>query len=272
MTPFQEISVYPAYPKRVFVQWLLKDTSLIGTHRFWVDRAGSPEGPWEALTTTPLLDRYFFEDTTVQLVVKENRYFYRVRYKDPRGRDFTSPAHDLLRNLRAHDFLIAQEINRKEQLRFNSKVGIKAFVLKRKHYGEVCADCVDPETGKVVKAKCKCCYGTMFKGGFYPPIETCLEVEAFPNSHVLEPGGQATSENFVSRGRMQVYPHAVRGDLIVERENNRRWEILQIYRPELRTIPVVQELQEIRLIAPTDIEYYVPVGEPLEMVELEPGV
>jgi len=266
---FQEISVYPAFPNAVVIQWSLTDTSMPGTYRFQVERSGSPEGPWVTLTPTPVQDVYVFIDREVKLIVKENRYFYRVIFIDPSGRQFTSDAQDLLRNLKKHDFLLASEFNRKESLRLVQYVGVEAYLLKRKHYGERCTSCFDPATGKIVKSKCFCCYGTKYVGGYFPPIPIYVEIQPFPKVSRLEAGGQGTSEQFVTSGRMPAYPLVARADIIVERENNRRWHIMKVVCDELRTVPVVQRLEEIREIARTDIEYRILVVDPLEAVTLE---
>ena len=264
---FSRVTVYPAFSKEILIEWELERATLPGVYWFLVERAGSPEGPWELLTPTPLPNAEFFIDRTAPLLSKENFLFYRVTVTDPKGRVFISDPKDLFRNLEREQWYVAREITRKEILRFVKKVGVRAAVLKKKRFGPLC-DCVDPVSGEVTDSSCPDCFGTRYAGGFNDPIEAWVESSPFPNAKQLQNMGWLT-EDFSGQIRMVSYPLVTREDIIVELDSNRRLRVLQIDPVELRTVPIVQ-LVGVKMIPRSDVEYTIPAYIPYQGSRLCP--
>ena len=261
MVRFESVNVYPAFSKEICIEWKLSGVILPGNYLFEVERSGSPEGPFKSLTPVPIVNKFFFIDRTTPLLTKENHPYYRVIVTLPSGKKITSEAKDLFRNLEKRQWLVLREITRKEILRFRKYVGIQAFILKLKHFGEKCsAGCVDPVSDQVTIADCTQCFGTRFDGGYEAPIEAWVEVAPVINEKALRPDGLGMAEDFGSQVRLISYPLVTRGDIIVEADSNRRFHVRAIQPSELRTVPVVQ-LVSVRQLSRTDIEYKIPLKD-----------
>lgn len=259
---FTNVHAQPQYPNGVLVQWDLEEAIDPGTYKFFVEKSGSVEGPFEPLHALPLLNEYTYLDVAVgnTLLTKDTSHlFYRVRVISPVGKELFSKPTDLLRNLEQRQFYIAREIMRKETLRFRKKVGVLLFVFKRRHFGDACT-CIDPVTDDVLDSECTSCYGTRFVGGYYPPVEMWGEVTSYIKDKKIDPQGFGMIENYGTAIRLIAAPLLRRGDLIVERENRRAWNVMDVQNAELRTIPVVQLIGG-RLISPSDIEHRIPIDE-----------
>lgn len=255
---FECVSIYPAFSREILVEWGLSRATERGDYLFHVERAGSPEGPFERLTSEfgPVVNKTFFVDRSAPLLSKENHWYYRIIGIAPSGKEYTSPAKDLYRNLERRSWLIAREITRKETLRFRKYVGVRAVVLKKKHFGELCTECVDPVGGDVTDSQCEACFGTRFLGGYYSGIEAWIETSPLPDQKGL--GGQGwMTEDYTGQIRMISYPLVTREDLIVEVDSNRRLRVLQVDPIELRTVPLIQ-LVSVKMISRSDVEYRVP--------------
>ena len=159
---FSRVTVYPAFSREILVEWELEGATMAGNYLFHIERSDSPESGFERLTYDPLPNANHFIDRTAPLLAKENLLFYRVVVTDPRGREIISPPKDLFRNLERRQWFIAREITRKEILRLRKLVGVRAAVLKKRHFGAKCKNCLDPVSGEVTDSQCESCFGTRF--------------------------------------------------------------------------------------------------------------
>ena len=255
----ESISVYPVASRQVLVEWRLAEVTEPGDYLFWVERANSPEGPWENLTSSPLVNEFFFVDRKTVVLTKEPHVYYRVKVQDPDGRVCISGPKDLLRNLERRQFLQVREVIRKEILRFRKFAGVRVYILKKKHFGQKCTECIDSVTGYQTDSYCLNCFGTRWEGGFEPPIEAWVERGPMDNNKGLGGSGWMT-EDFEGQIRAVAYPVFTRDDIIVEAETNTRLRVLRVSWAELRTVPVVQ-IVTARFIPRNEIEYKVVVDE-----------
>jgi len=253
------ISVYPVASRQILVEWRLEEATAPGDYLFWIERANSPEGPWESLTPIPLVNQFFHVDRKSVYLSKEPHLYYRLKVRAPDGEECTSRPKDLLRNLERKQFLQAREVIRKEILRFRKFAGIRVLILKKKHFGRKCNECIDQVTGYQIDSLCLNCYGTRWEGGFEPPIEAWLERGPMDNNKALGGSGWMT-EDFEGQVRAVAYPLFTRDDIVVEAETNTRLRVLRISTAELRTVPIVQILT-VRVIPRNEIEYKVIVDE-----------
>lgn len=253
----ESISTYPVAARQTLIEWRLAEATAPGNYLFWVERANSPEGPWELLTLLPLVNEFFFVDVKSLVLSKEPHVYYRVKVQAPDGEEVTSGPKDLLRNLERRQFLQAREVIRKEILRFQKFAGIRVWVLKKKHFGTPCQACVDPVSGYKLTSDCELCFGTRWEGGFEPPIEAWAERGPMDDNKGLGGSGWMT-EDFETQIRMISYPLITRDDIIVEAETNVRFRVLRISFAELRAVPVVQIITA-RFIPRNEIEYKVVV-------------
>jgi hypothetical protein len=147
---------------------------------------------------------------------------------------------------------------RKEILRFRKFVGVPVWVLKMKHFGAKCTDCIDPVSGYQIDSMCLSCFGTRWVGGYEPPIPAWVERGPMDDNKALGGSGWMT-EDFEGQIRMVAYPIVTRDDIIVEASTNVRLRALRISAAELRTAPIVQ-IVTARFIPRNEVEYRVSVN------------
>jgi len=152
--------------------------------------------------------------------------------------------------------LLRRKILRDQYLGLKFLSGITVKVLKRKHFGTRCPDCLDSLTEYSVVYQCITCYGTGWVDGYFTPIETLVSM-----------GPEAVQEEATDTGnttlastsmRLLAYPKVTKGDIIVETDINKRWIVDRISPSELHRILVHQDVV-VNELARHSIEYYLSV-------------
>ena len=244
---FERVLVYPVHSSRVYVEWSIS-SAYQGTFRFTVFRSGSPEGPWEKLTSFPSLETNYL-DTETDLLSKHKEVYYYVSAEGPVSG--TSPIKNLVRLVERDIYAKAVEINRQEMLLLRQYAGVEVHIFKRMHQGERCA-CYEPITKTLRVSDCKDCAGTGFINGYYSPIKTFANIS--PDRISVIESSELKQEPMISSAWMTAYPLVSFNDILVEADTNRRWVIRGVNRTELRRYPVKQVL-EIRELVRTDPEF-----------------
>jgi len=250
------LNSYPYYPDAICITWEIVDSPAYPDAEIWVERSGSPEGPWERRHTLPLVNvgSWVDQDQQYAAITKQMLVYYRVVAKLSAARTITSGAISLFGPLNKDDWMIARKLNEKEHLRFK-KIGVPLLVIKRKYWGTPCS-CRDQASSLKTKDFCEECYGTGLTGGFYDPIPTCGEIVENARTTDLNEQGLGVVEEHSASLRLSSYPIIVRDDLVIEENTNIRWNVWEHQYIEWRRVPVAQTAV-LKKIPPSSIRYRV---------------
>lgn len=260
------------YPSAVFLQWNV-DSDETGTFIVDIERAGSPNGPWEAVVVG-LSNAYNYVDDDfglppapvtnpnggepLNLFSLSRDVYYRVTVTPPSGsaNAFATAPTPVEPGLDTRTRLLKRKLLRDLAVGFKRLNGIPLVVLKRKRWGERCTTCYDPVLGEATREHCKACFGTSFLGGYWAPVLIRGRREA-----------AAVQTNLVAHGEEDTkyadfltldYPHLEYKDIIVDLNRNERFEVLRMTPTELKTVIVHQKLS-CSLLSHSSVEYSVLV-------------
>lgn len=177
MKAFRRLMVETYVPKMTVgattVSWVMeRDFIAPGPYTFTLRRHRNPsdDAPMVVAKGT---DVYYLEDRATPTWDSEYSLSasYSVVLQDGDGKTYTSHTitHDDGWNHK--DWLLAREIVRKEVLLQKKKAGTRGWLLKRRWFGDACPLCLNTVTGESTKSHCPSCYGTGIVGGYYPPHE-----------------------------------------------------------------------------------------------------
>lgn len=289
--------IVPWYPTKVALQWVLEDSTEVGVYLFDVERSGSPSGPWTVIASA-LPDTYVYEDPLdddedPDIISLSRDIYYRVKVTPPSGP--TGAVYSLVINIdgavdttrsgpadvmgysaqdpgqyeydpstglykrpiiSAEKRLLRRRILHEEYTLLKKLAGVEYVLLKRRHFGTRCSECYDPASSTTFKAQCTACYGTAWEGGYFNPITILGRRRAAQTQHSLGP----QTEDEVHRTNIQLldFPRVEEGDILVEKESNRRFQVRQRYKTSLKTITVHQTLS-VSELARKAIEYKIPI-------------
>lgn len=182
---------------------------------------------------------------------------YRVRLETGRGVHY-SAAHLCAGNLVRHDYLIVKDIVRREFLGLQKLRGTRGILLSRKHWGELCPQCLDYQTGMVTDEQCPVCYGTKYVGGYHAPQDMWMAEERLERrTRRDEPIGM--NSNRTQLATTVAYPFLNTEDVWVSTQQDMRWFVQSCNdNSSFRGVPVLFNV-ELRLAPPSDIIYDVPI-------------
>jgi len=133
--------------------------------------------------------------------------WYAIKVEDlDNGEFWFSSPQPVGTSLRKREWLIARELIRRETMRLiKRRAGVRGWLLRRRIAGPVCTYCSSPETGQVTRPDCPYCYGTTFLGGYYPPQEMWVEMNADTVLRRVDPE-QGAIADFQKTFRCLAYP------------------------------------------------------------------
>ena len=235
------IAVYPTANMHFFVQWEIEQSAVGGgPFNFKIYRSGSPEGPWELIKNNAG-EVYSYEDVKPEVQGMNTDVWYKVT-----SGSLSSAPRSVLHNLPLKKYLIWRKMVRDEDVMLRKGNGRQIAIAKRKHWGVRCKECWDSRSGKVIKKLCLSCFGTAFEGGYFAPINVWATIK--PGT----PGTDFSTDSSVPEVEtcnmmIQNYPIIRRGDIVIEKEINFRWEITTEQPTELLRNPVHQDITISRL-------------------------
>lgn len=252
----------PLFPRGVFLQWDLVNPTESGTYVFDVYRSGSPEGPWEALSTNDA-NVYNYNDilpsTSTQAASDVNQLsltrgiFYRIVATPPSGPDNKVEVVSVVEpRLDGKQRLLKRKILRDESLTFKKLNGVEIAVVKRMHWGPRCSKCWDATTKTVTRGSCTTCFGTGFSPGYFKPIITLGRRGTLPEAKQITP--QGISEYRPTQVTILDAPKVDPDDVLVFLKDNRRFVVKSAIQTELRTVAVHQKF-EVSELPRSSIEY-----------------
>jgi len=232
---------------------------------FRVYRSNSPEGPFDLLTGTPLVDEFSFRDTSVNRRSFWRKFYYKVEATSIlTGKTVSSVTNKAEVNpTLAARMLIGLEIVRRERILLGGAGntpgfnGVKCMVLIRRTFGQHCAECYDPVLERKLADKCTRCYGVSYVGGFFTPIPVYFNFNPTPQSVQIANFGEvqpSETDCWCSN-----YPLMSPGDVVVE-PTNRRWRVSRVHSTQMLRVPI-RQLLRMSEINRSDVEYLIPLDE-----------
>jgi hypothetical protein len=250
------------WPRKVFIQWTLRNPMAATGFTFNVYRSGAPEGPWEKLTDD-LVDTFYFLDdkfpapqdrTQVGHVQMRMSNYYKVTGRYLTGPDaeavhFVDGAPDQRRAG------VIRKLMRDAYISLRKGNGTEVAILKRMWYGEPCTVC-RTSTGQVARAHCAICNGTGIVKGYWNPVYTfARRMESPMDTHVASAGKVESNRLLVI---MPYFPEVEVEDILVFLRDNRRYIIEGISLTSVHAVTVHQECN-VSELARTSREYNMKV-------------
>jgi hypothetical protein len=167
----QKLKVHQFVAGEVGITWEAIDAPQ--DFQFFIERSGSPEGPFETINSLAICHAYGYIDRTFNLE-SVNRYVY-YRIRGVRGDETIFSE---LRELsQENPNYMGLSIARNKQLLLRRFNGTKCYVFIRKTFGPKCKLCYDPVRQKSTSSYCPACFGTTFEGGYFAPILIYIYLE-----------------------------------------------------------------------------------------------
>lgn len=210
---------------------------------FHIERAETHTGPWSVVSPV-LVDTYMWTAPGDIYVVSRdpNVMFFRV-CMTAAGRLYYSPPIAPYGTLERRDFLLVQEIQRKEVLMARVQSGVPGKIFIKSLYGPACALCRDFVTGESTTENCNSCYGTGRTPGYHGPYDSWFVFNPERRQKGLENDHQGVHEHPTFNIRLIGFPRLKKDDVIVDTTSDRRYYVDTVVAvAEIRRIPIVQDV------------------------------
>lgn len=252
------------WPRKVFVQWILRNPVADTGYTFEVYRSGSPTGPWEQITPdVGIADTYFFVDDSFQstqdrtqtgLMQLRLSQYYRVTVRYQAGP--TIEAIESLGGTVDHRRAgIVRKLTRDAYIAMRKGNGTEVAVLKRRWYGDPCPLCRST-AGVTTRGHCSTCNGTGIIRGYWNPVYTFARRTASPLT--MQTGVQGIVESNRLAAHLPAFPEVDVEDILVFLRDGRRYIIENVNTTEIHTVPLHQECN-VSELARTSREYAIVV-------------
>jgi len=266
-TPYLEVTrSLPLWPRRIVVQWVLRNPGAATGYDFNVYRSGSDEGPWELLTTTPLADVFFFVDDAFSAnletgmpdllsITRNVVYKITAQVHGQSNPVIYSSIGELDPYLDQRRWGIARKLIRDCHISLKRAVGTEVAYLRRRYWGTRCPVCLTT-TGMSVKANCTTCFGTAFVGGYWNPVYGYAQMASIPVSTTLAIQGEKdVRKTHIIAGN---YPALEKNDLVVFMRSGHRFIIEQSNTTQIHNYDIHSELM-VSELSPSSIEFGINV-------------
>jgi len=209
---------------------------------FYVERGITQNGPWTVLSP-PLTNQYAWATTERLVAPKDPVLYFRVRMVTPDAKEYLSPVIMPYGTLDRREFLIVQEIMRKELLQMEQMAGVPITIWLKAIFGPVCDECRDFVTGDILKQDCPYCFGTGVKPGYHGPYCSWGTFSPIRRQKMMQPDQTTTQEPYSVQLRMLGVPRLKKDDVIVDSRADKRYYVDTIQNAtEIRRIPVIQDI------------------------------
>jgi hypothetical protein len=240
-----------SFPRRVFIQWTLRKPPSSSGFTFDIYRSGSPEGPWESLSTG-LADTFLFVDENfdqptvaggerrnLNLFSLHRTVYYKIACHF--GSSEIETVAQLEAGLDRRRKGIRRKLVRDAAKALKLVTGTEMAVLKKRRWGEKCPHCVSKGTNQVIRAHCKYCWGTGFLGGYWNPVYGYGQRGRSPTQTQITPKGNedVNKTSVLMMNTPQVEP----GDVLVFLRDAKRYRVELVNPTQIHSVDVHQELQ-----------------------------
>lgn len=236
------------------------DHMIIGTTRVWwqLDPRFDPTGPcyfqlqhshtgtptaidWQNVGP-PTENTYYAVDDTRRLYGKTLNSFYRVAITTG-GQTYISEPANCFGELPDNDWLVVEEILRKEELRNKQFASVDGQLLKRMRYGAKCPRCRDQLTDETTDSHCPICNGTGYRIGYHPAVPLCVVKSNETISETVDPETRGPINDEMIQGRVSAFPMLQKADIWIEGGTDRRWIVDKVtFAAVRRNMPIVLEV------------------------------
>jgi len=239
--------VTPVWPRKTYIQWLLRNPPEATGYTVNVYRAESSEGPWTLLTQTALNDAYYYVDDQQsaphdgtepsQFSLRRIQY-YRVTVESAEG-DVAAADTPSMPPLDRRREGIWRKLVRDAHLMLKKGIGTEVAVLKKRTWGEPCTNC-QTAMQRTARSHCSTCYGTGFVGGYWNPVYTWANRGTSPVEVQITQEGK--TEIHQIQGILGFVPWVEVDDILCFIRDNKRYRIDRVMTTEIHTRTVHQEL------------------------------
>ena len=252
-----ELEILPYHGQGFVYSWRLNDDfSAPPPFEFRVQMAPTPVGPWVDISG-PVTESMCWADVR-KPVGKTSSRNYRVTLKDGSGRMYASEPKLPCTDLDLHEFLLAREIMRKEELNARKFSGVLGQVWLEAEYGFPCPECLDPITRMPTNSHCRKCHGTGKWPSHYGPFEMWLQFSQKQNHGASHDDAGGTKDDKQFSVRAVGTPRLKKNDIVRDPANGKMYYIHTVTNAaEIRRIPIVQQLA-VSEAATTDQCYDLP--------------
>jgi hypothetical protein len=271
--------VYPIWPRRVFVQWVLRNVPQ-GVPDYWFNiyKSSGPTGPW-VLLAEDLDNEYHYVDesfgaqadnTQQSLFNMHVSLNYKIEVLTPPvPPPITTPPTPigeptLITSVIEHLDPWADQrragISRKlirDALISLKAIGTECAILKKKTWGARCPLCVSL-SNKSTRTACPTCYGTTITGGFENPHYGYAIISSNATNVSTRIQGQVDVRKRTII--MANVPHMDVDDIVVFTRSGKRFIVTSVLPTTIQDTDVHQEL-EVSELTPGSIEYEINVEQ-----------
>ncbi len=257
---FDRIYVDYAIPGSARVTWEVRDTlrdPLPWDFQLQVSKDGGGD-TWTDVGTE-VRNTYYALDDTQRQYGKGLTLGYRMVLTTP-WNEYTSEVAQILGLLSKRQWLQARAIIRRTLLSPRGLGRLPGHLMKRKLYGAVCTDCVDPITMGITNSDCSTCNGTGKIGGYWKAAENTMF--NLPGEREDTKRGEPGTVNDVALlGSFIGIPMMHRNDMWIDANSDRRYIISKITPvAELNRVPLIVKAV-LRLVEFGDVIYSIDPTE-----------
>lgn len=237
MSSFRDIRVVVWPDTGWRVQWWIDGVD--PNHTIEIERSQSPEGPWSKAGEVSATQASF-EDSDVPYRSYWTLFFYRLKIKEE---GVTSEPVGTMRQAdrQTREIIRQYELSLKGTNVYSGQHVAEMACFKRTIDGTTCPNCIDPNSGLRIQDRCDTCEGTGYVEGWSNPIKFSARFLNGPSKSVQMTQFNEQEED-TRRLFTAAYPIIEPHDVLVEKENGRRWRVIDVRSSEPNGIIVSQSL------------------------------
>lgn len=234
--------VNPGYAAGHLFTWVVNpELSAPAPWRFQVEQGAAVDGPWVAISPV-LVDQYAWRLPGSVAVGKDPVLFYRARLWAG-GKEYVSPVRTPYGDVTRREFLLVQEIMRRELLQMTTLAGTLGALWVRAVLGPKCTICRDFVTGAVLRQDCPACFGTGFTPGYHGPYPVWMTFSPQQRAPVLANDNTEAKQPYAFQVRMLGSPPVKKDDVLVDTNTDKRYYADVVENViEIRRIPAVMNV------------------------------
>jgi hypothetical protein len=259
---FTNINIFPRLMGNTRIQWEMHPYfTEQGPYTFTVQysHSGVPMDDGDAAsdwvdTSSSVVDTYVLSDSNQRIWSNADRLFYRIKVVTGAGNTYYSNPILPITNSNYHDSAIANDVIRREKLLLNRYTGTCGLLFKRRTWGEICPNsCLDYDTREVINQNCPVCFGTGFKGGYFPGILYYINSNIISRDKITREDNIGMQNVIELQGRALACPMPKTNDFWLDLSTDNRWLIQNItISANIGALPITLDL-ELRQVQPSDI-------------------
>ena len=258
--PFKQAILLPNFALGHAIQWKIDPTFKESEpYVFSVEVSGTPDFS-EIKYIVPAKDSYIAIDDTNFKQALYVDMFYRVKLETADRNTYYSKTLVFGQDtVSRRQYVLSAEIVRKELLRMRRFTGVESYLLKRKAFGEIRQDAVDPISGVPITDNMSD-FGTGLNGGYFRPLKILVTYEDQKATRVLNEGGLGVNETQDVTFRMIGFPLVETQDIIADTVGDARFIVKNV-------IPTVFPGTGLVLVQKIEAGF-IPTTDPIYQIEL----